>query len=63
MPNELELSILRGRSIEPYLDELSQFWTRLGYVEQPEMRARFKWREVGFPEERENSLTFWIKEL
>lgn len=50
------------RRPEEYRD-LGAFWKRLGYMRQPAMQARFRWRELGRKEEKENTLTFWINAL
>lgn len=37
------------------------FWARRGYVRQPEMRMRLRWREIGRGD-IEHSLTFWLRD-
>lgn len=43
--------------------ELAGFWTKLGYVRQPALRAIFDWAEPGMTEATPHPLTFWIKAL
>ncbi len=40
---------------------LHGFWSALGYEPQPHLRAEFRWKEIGEPEESPKSLTFWTK--
>lgn len=42
---------------------LDAFWQSLGYVCQPELQARFRWKDVDQTEETEKRLTFWTKNL
>lgn len=42
--------------------DLEAFWRGRGYVRQDDMRARFKWREVGGEDEVSNTLVFFIRE-
>lgn len=44
------------RSLEPC-------WKKRGYIQQPDIKATFDWREVGKPLDSSHTLTFWIKEL
>lgn len=39
------------------------FWTKRGYRQRPELRARLPWREVGQRSEVEHTLTFWLRPL
>lgn len=39
------------------------FWHKRGYVRQPGMTMRLAWKELGDADERENSLTFWLRDL
>ena len=39
------------------------FWTKRGYVRQPEMTMRLSWKEVGDTNETEKALTFWLRPL
>ncbi len=43
--------------------ELAGFWTKLGYIRQPALRAIFDWAEPGMTEAMPHPLTFWIKAL
>lgn len=47
----------------PDYRSLDAFWNRRGYVAHPGMQASFDWREIGSPEERPHTLTFWIRGL
>jgi GNAT superfamily N-acetyltransferase len=38
------------------------FWTKRGYVKQPELCARFFWKQVDSEEEVGNELVFWTRE-
>lgn len=42
---------------------LDGFWKSMGYTQQPELQARFRWKDVDQPEETEKTLTFWTKNL
>jgi GNAT superfamily N-acetyltransferase len=42
---------------------LDPFWRKRGYRKHPELRANFRWREVGGKEATGHSLTFWLREL
>lgn len=39
------------------------FWTRRGYVRQPDMKVRLPWKQVGEPRETEQTLTMWLRPL
>lgn len=39
------------------------FWAKRGYVERPEITARFSWRDLGTARESEKPMVFWTKEL
>lgn len=39
------------------------FWTRRGYVRQPDMTMRLAWKEPDAPGERDHALTFWLRPL
>lgn len=41
---------------------LDGFWQSRGYQRQPDLRARFSWKEIGEEEESTKSLTFWTRE-
>jgi GNAT superfamily N-acetyltransferase len=47
----------------PGYRSLDGFWSSLGFIQQPELRAAFTWKEVGQAVETTQSLTFWLKEL
>ena len=38
------------------------FWTKRGYVKQPELRANLAWKQIDATEEVENELVFWTRE-
>lgn len=40
-----------------------RFWRGRGYVRQPDMQLGLSWKEIGDTEEREPSLTFWLRKL
>ncbi len=42
---------------------LDPFWKRRGYRKQPDLQARFPWRDLDDREETEKTLVFWIREL
>lgn len=39
------------------------FWTKRGYARQPELKARFSWKQVDSSEEVENELVFWTRRV
>lgn len=39
------------------------FWTKRGYRQRPELRARLPWRELGQRGEVDHTLTFWLRPL
>ena len=39
------------------------FWTRRGYVPQPDMKVRLPWKLVGETQEAEQILTIWLRSL
>jgi len=39
------------------------FWTGRGYVQHPELRAEFAWRDLDEPAETPKPMLFWMKEL
>lgn len=41
---------------------LDALWTAQGYAKQPELQARFVWKEIGEEAESPKTLTFWTKE-
>lgn len=49
---------MRPKSYRP----LDDFWTSLGYMKRPALKASFTWRETGEKFESPKSLTFWTKE-
>lgn len=40
---------------------LDPFWSSLGYVRRPELRAVFPWKELGETQESPKTLTFWTR--
>jgi GNAT superfamily N-acetyltransferase len=42
---------------------LDGFWSRRGYVKQPDLQVTFSWRELGGTAEVANRLTFWTRRL
>jgi len=42
---------------------LDGFWTRRGYVKQPDLHVTFSWQEVDATAEVANRLTFWTRRL
>lgn len=42
---------------------LHAFWQARGYTEQPEMRARLEWKEVGGASPVAHAMRFWLKPL
>lgn len=40
---------------------LDDYWSALGYVRRPELRASFTWKEIGEEQESPKTLTFWTK--
>ncbi len=41
---------------------LDEFWTSLGYLRRPELRAEFVWKEIGEAAESPKPLTFWTRD-
>lgn len=39
------------------------FWTRRGYVRQPDMKVLLPWKQVGEAHETEQTLTMWLRPL
>ncbi|MET0385958.1 MAG: GNAT family N-acetyltransferase [Polyangiales bacterium] len=39
------------------------FWRKRGYVQRPDIRAEFSWRDVGDAVATPKSMIFWVKEL
>lgn len=39
------------------------FWTRRGYVRQPDMQMQLAWKQIGDEQETQQSLTFWLRRL
>jgi GNAT superfamily N-acetyltransferase len=39
------------------------FWTKRGFVQRPELRAEFAWRDLGDAQETRKPMVFWIKQL
>lgn len=39
------------------------FWSRRGYVPQPDMEVRLPWKQVGETHETEQALTMWLRPL
>lgn len=42
---------------------LNGFWSKRGYVHQPQLRTEFSWRDIGEDEESAKPMSFWMKEL
>jgi GNAT superfamily N-acetyltransferase len=42
---------------------LDGFWTRRGYRKQPDLVAKFSWRDIGERDESEKPMIFWMKAL
>ncbi len=42
---------------------LDGFWTKRGYVKQPELSCTMSWKEVGNSEQSSQTLIFWMKAL
>lgn len=40
---------------------LDAFWQSRGFVEHPELKASFDWKEIGEPAPSPKTLTFWMK--
>lgn len=40
---------------------LDAFWSGLGYMRRPELRAVFPWKELGETQESPKTLTFWTR--
>lgn len=47
----------------PDHEPLDPIWRRYGYQPQPELVARFPWRDIGDRAETEKPLMFWLKDL
>ena len=41
---------------------LNDFWQKRGYTQQPDIIARYGWKETGQEEETEQEMVFWVKE-
>src|SRR5690625_3466848 len=41
---------------------LDDFWRKRGYVRQPQMVARYGWKEIGQEEETDQEMVFWVRE-
>ena len=39
------------------------FWSKRGYVRQPDLAMRLAWQEIGDPSPSEKPLTFWLRAL
>ena len=39
------------------------FWTKRGYVKQPDLVCTFPWKDVGMEEETEKPLVFWTRDV
>jgi GNAT superfamily N-acetyltransferase len=39
------------------------FWSKRGFVERPELRAEFAWRDLGDTQETRKPMVFWTKQL
>lgn len=39
------------------------FWTKRGYVQQPDMRCEIEWKELGAPAPTVQQLAFWLRPL
>ena len=42
---------------------LDKFWSKRGFVKQPELIAQFSWKEVGSNHESSHPMVFWMKTL
>lgn len=42
---------------------LDAIWTRAGYVRDPSLIARYRWKDVGAIDESEKPMIFWLKSL
>lgn len=42
---------------------LDAVWTRAGYVREPGLIARYRWKDVGSADESEKPMVFWLKSL
>lgn len=40
---------------------LDGFWADRGYVRRPDLRAEYRWKDIGEPAETPKTLTFWTK--
>ena len=39
------------------------FWSKRGFVQRPELRAEFAWRDLGETQETRKPMVFWTKQL
>ena len=42
---------------------LNNFWKRRGYVQRPDLVAKFSWRDIGERGESEKPMIYWMKTL
>ncbi|MBD5778321.1 GNAT family N-acetyltransferase [Pelagicoccus sp. NFK12] len=47
----------------PDYADLSAFWKKYGFVEQPDLEASFSWKEIGESEESSKPMRFWLKRI
>ncbi|MDQ8183805.1 GNAT family N-acetyltransferase [Pelagicoccus sp. SDUM812005] len=43
--------------------DLSGFWRKYGFEEQPALETSFSWKEIGESEESPKAMRFWLKRL
>jgi GNAT superfamily N-acetyltransferase len=42
---------------------LNNFWKRRGYIQRPDLVAKFSWRDIGERGESEKPMIYWLKTL
>jgi GNAT superfamily N-acetyltransferase len=42
---------------------LNGFWSKRGYMHQPQLGTEFSWRDIDENEESAKPMSFWMKEL
>lgn len=42
---------------------LDAFWSRIGFVQHPELVCTFPWQDVGESKESDKQMTFWLRSL
>lgn len=40
---------------------LDAFWRKRGYTRHPELRTRYRWKDIGQAEETSKTMEFWLK--